>query len=229
MSRHITGKEATYMAIESDKRRPVKIEALPADATPRPPAVTNASAISEVSTPRKAPPRVCKPQSNNDRCVAPTPDLEAHRAELCQAFGNTLSDEFAEFMLGKLVSALRPGPFDNLDESTLNAAIAVVSSINPQTELQALIAVQIAATGFAALKFLRQSQHNMDEIYIGVYGGYAAKLFRLQLDMIHALDRHRRGNTQSVEVRHLHIHSGAQGVVGIVNAAGKERQGDGEK
>jgi hypothetical protein len=31
--------------------------------------------------------------------------------------------------------------------------------------------------------------------------------------MIHALDRHRRGNKQTVEVRHVHIHSGAQGVV----------------
>jgi hypothetical protein len=39
--------------------------------------------------------------------------------------------------------------------------------------------------------------------------------------MIHALDRHRRGNKQTVEVRHVHIHSGAQGVVGIVNAAGE--------
>jgi hypothetical protein len=61
-----------------------------------------------------------------------------------------------------------------------------------------------------------------------VYGGYAAKLFRLQLEMIQALDRHQRGNKQTVEVRHVHIHSGAQGVVGIVNAAG-ERVGDGEK
>ena len=32
------------------------------------------------------------------------------------------------------------------------------------------------------------------------------------------MDRHRRGHKQTVEVRHLHIHSGAQGVVGIVNA-----------
>ena len=104
----------------------------------------------------------------------------------------------------------------------------MISSTNPQTELQALIAVQIAATGFAGLKFLRQSQQHMDETYIDVYGGYAAKLFRLQLDMIQALDRHRRGNTQTVDVRYLHIHPGAQGVVGIVNAA-KEREGDGEK
>ena len=176
MRRHISGREATYVAIESDKRGPMKIE--PADGAIGDPTITTGSAISQVSTTRKAPPRVRKPQANNDRCVAPTPDLEAHRAELRQAFGNTLSDEFAEFMLGKLVSALRPSPFDNLDEATLNAAIAVVSSMNPQTELQALIAVQIAATGFAGLKFLRQSQHNMDEIYIGLYGGYASKLFR---------------------------------------------------
>ena len=229
MHRHISGREATHMAIESDKRGPVKIEPLSADGVAGPPSMTIVSAITRTSTERRAPPRVRKPQSNNDRCIAPTPDIESHRAQLRQAFGDTLSDEFAEFMLGKLVAALRPGPYDNLDEATLNAAIAVVASINPRTELQALIAVQIAATGFAGLKFLRQSQQHMDETYIGVYGGFAAKLFRLQVDMLHSLDRHRRGNTQTVEVKHLHIHSGAQGVVGIVNAPGKEREGDGEK
>jgi hypothetical protein len=46
--------------------------------------------------------------------------------------------------------------------------------------------------------------------------------------LIQALDRHQRVNKQTVEVRHVHIHSGAQGVVGIVNAAG-EREGGGEK
>ena len=232
MRRHISGREATQIAIESDKRGPVQIEPPPADdagsarsttagSAPLVPASTD-SAIPQASAPRKAPPRVRKPSPNNDRCVAPTPDLEAHRGALRQAFGNTLSDEFAELMLGKLVSALRPGPFDHLDEATLNAAIALISSLNPRTELAALIAVEIAATGFAGLKFLRQSQHHMDEIYIAVYGGFATKLLRLQLEMIQALDRHQRGNKQTVEVRHVHIHSGAQGVVGIVNASERE-------
>ncbi len=43
--------------------------------------------------------------------------------------------------------------------------------------------VEIAAIGFAGHKFLRQSQHHLDEIFIGVYGNYAIKLLRLQLDM----------------------------------------------
>ena len=130
-------------------------------------------------------------------------------------------------MFGKLVAALRPNPYEHLDEATLNAAIALVASMKPETELQALLAVEIAAIGFAGHKFLRQSQHHLDEIYIGVYGNYALKLLRLQLDMIRALDQHRRGNKQTVEVRHVHIYPGAQGVVGIVNAG--EREGGGQK
>ena len=54
------------------------------------------------------------------------------------------------------------------------------------------------------------------------YGPYANKLIRLQLDLLQALDRHRRGHKQTVEVKHIHIHSGAQGVVGIVNAGKTE-------
>jgi hypothetical protein len=91
--------------------------------------------------------------------------------------------------------------------------------------LEAFIAVEIVATGFAGLRFLRQSQHQMTEDYITTYGPYATRLLRLQLDLVQALDRHRRGHKQTVEVRHLHIHSGAQGVVGIAG----EREGDGEK
>jgi hypothetical protein len=41
------------------------------------------------------------------------------------------------------------------------------------------------------------------------------------------LDRLQRGNKQMVEVRHVHIHAGGQGVVGIVNAS--EKQGDAEQ
>jgi hypothetical protein len=85
-------------------------------------------------------------------------------------------------MLGKLVAALRPNPFEGLDEAELNAAIALIDSLKPQNEVQALLAVQIAAVGFAANKMLRQSQQHLDEGHITVYGTYALKLFRVQLE-----------------------------------------------
>jgi hypothetical protein len=85
--------------------------------------------------------------------------------------------------------------------------------------------VQIIATGFSGLRFLRQSHRHMTEDFIGVYGGYAIKLLRLQTDLIQALDRHRRGNSQTVEVKHVHLHPGSQGVVGIVNQPRAEGEG----
>jgi hypothetical protein len=153
----------------------------------------------------------------NNQYLAPTPDLEGYRARLREAFGNTMSDEFVNVMLGKVIEALKPNPFDQLEEATLNSALAIISSARCQSELEALIAVEIVATGFAGLRFLRQSQHSMTDDYIRTYGPSANKLLRLHLDLIQALDRHRRGHKQTVEVHHLHIHSGAQGLVGIVN------------
>ena len=91
-----------------------------------------------------------------------------------------MSDEFVDVRLGKLVEALRPGPFDALEEPTLNAALAIIDSMQPQSELEALLAVQIIAAGFSGLRLLRQSQQHMTEEFIEVYGTYAVKLLRLQ-------------------------------------------------
>ena len=130
-------------------------------------------------------------------------------------------------MVTQLILALRPGPHDVLDEQTLNAAIALIASVGPQSEMEALLAVEIAATAFTGLKFLKHSQRHLDETFIGVYGGFATRLLRLQLELIQTLDKHRRGNKQTVEVRHVHIHSGAQGVVGIINSGAGGERGEG--
>ena len=224
----ISGKEATHVAMEAQEYRPVRICAAD-DSTPNTnePADKAQVPAQMDGTPddghwRKPPPRVRKPSPQHDQFLAPTPDLEGYRARLREAFGNTMSDEFVDVMLGKVVEALKPSPFDKLEEPTFNAALAIIDSVQCRSELEALIAVEIVATGFSGLRFLRQSHKNMTEEYVSVYGNYANKLLRLQLDLIQALDRHRRGHKQTVEVQHVHLHSGAQGVVGIVNAAGED-------
>ena len=65
-------------------------------------------------------------------------------------------------MLGKVIEALRPSPFDQLDEQTLNAALAIIDSVQCRSELEAFIAVEIVATGFTGLRFLRQSRHGFE-------------------------------------------------------------------
>src|SRR5262245_55532980 len=111
----ISGKEATHVAMEAEKYGPVRICATD-DSTPNrnePP--DNAQVPAPMSgTPddgnaRKAPPRVRKPSALHDQYLAPTPDLEGFHARLREAFGNTMSDEFVDVMLGKLVEALKIG------------------------------------------------------------------------------------------------------------------------
>jgi hypothetical protein len=73
----------------------------------------------------------------------------------------------------------------------------------------------------SGLRFLRQSRL-MTEDYIDVYGAYAIKLLKLQNDLIRTLDRHRCGNTQTVVIRHIHVHAGRQAAVGIINPSHPE-------
>src|SRR4029077_11744602 len=79
------GREATYMAIENDKRGPIALDPAPSVSVdlvsePRVPAKIDAKS-------RTAPPRVPKPSRGNDQVCAPTPDLEGHRAALRRVFG----------------------------------------------------------------------------------------------------------------------------------------------
>jgi hypothetical protein len=102
-----------------------------------------------------------------------------------------------------------------LEEATLNTGLAIIESMKPETELEALLAVEVVATAFSGLRFLRQAHRHMDETFINVCGAFAIKLLRLQGELLQTFDRHRRGNQQTVEVRHVHLYG--QGVVGIIN------------
>ena len=113
--------------------------------------------------------------------------------------------------MGKLISGLRPNHFDVLEEATLNAALAVISSFKPSSEIQAFLATQAVVAGFSAFRMMELSQRHLGEENIAVYGGYANRLLNLQNQLIETLNRHRRGNTQTVNVRHVHIHQGDRG------------------
>ena len=213
-SRHITGLDVDAPRLANEKR--ARLNLLPSESGDKQLDEPRSSSANEAV--KKAPPWLRQPARQGHVLLAPKAELQAHKAAFRELFGETLSDEFVDEMLTQLDSALAPGPWDVLERGTLNAAIAIVASVKPQTELEALLAVQIVATGFAGLKFLQRGQSHLEEAYISVYGGYGTRLLRLQLDLIQALDKHRRGHKQTVEARHVHIHSGAQGVVGIINS-----------
>jgi hypothetical protein len=222
MKERITGLQAARLADEVTKRKPVQLQA--ATENQDPPSSPLLPARQKRGQQRKAPPRVRKPALQNDHCMAPTTDLEKHRKCLRESFGNTTSDEFVDVVMGKLMTGLRPGPHDTLAEATLNAALAVIDSLQPTSEYQALMAVEIVIVDSQAHEFLRLSRRSLTREYVDLYGNHAVKLLRVKADLLRTYDRHKRGNKQSMEIRHVHIYRGGQAVVGMVNTppAGRE-------
>jgi hypothetical protein len=216
MKSRIRGGDAARAAVATTERLPVTLQATDV-VGPFQPAPDNGQ--------RKKPPRVRKPSASHDVIHAPTADLETHRAMLRTTFG-TLSEDFADTMMGKIISGLRPNSYDILSEATLNAAIATVASLKPESEIEALISVQFVIAGFSALRMMELSQRHLGEENIAVYGGYANRLLKLQNELLQTLERRRRGNGQSITVKHVHIHPGAQGVVGIVNSDESRARGE---
>src|ERR1700676_1380656 len=216
MRSRIRGGDAARATVATTERLPVPLQATDLVGPFQP--------MAEVA--RQKPPRVRKPSARHDIIHAPTADLDAHRAMLRITFG-TFSEEFADTMMGKVISGLRPNPYDPLGEATPNAALATIAPLRPESEIDALMSVQAVIAGFSALRMFELSQRHLGEENVAVYGGYASKLIKLQNDLLQILDRRRRGNSQSIVVKHVHIHPGAQGVVGIVNhEEGKNRGGD---
>ena len=215
MRSRIRGGDAARAAVATTERLPVPLQATDLVGPLQP--------LPEVGHLKK-PVRVRKPSARHDVIHAPTADLDAHRAMLRVTFG-TLSEEFADTMMGKVISGLRPNAFDMLGEATLNAALATIASLRPESEMDALMCVQIVIAGFSGLRMIELSQRHLSEENIAVFGGYANRLLKLQGELLQTLDRRRRGNSQSIEVKHVHIHAGGQGVIGIVNHDETQRRG----
>ena len=140
MKARISGKDATNIALEAQKYGPIAIgaaeELAPTEGISGKAQVPAVEGNRDSTETRRAPPRVRKPSPQNDQYLAPTSDVEGYRARLQQAFGNTMSDEFVDVMLGKVVEALKPSPFDQLEEATFNAALAIIDSMQCQSELK---------------------------------------------------------------------------------------------
>ena len=97
--KHISGLHAARAADEFARCEPVKWVSSSREEGKQVVALTPAPAIGA----KKGPPRLRKASSRDDAIVSPTIGLEEHRAALRQVFGETLSDEFVDVMLTKLV------------------------------------------------------------------------------------------------------------------------------
>ena len=148
---------------------------------------------------------------------SPHNDRSLWTAQLVDAFG-TSSTAFCNRMVNQLANGMRRES-ETHDHGT-NAGLAVVASLKPENEIEAMLAVQMAATHDAAMSMLATAKNASMIPTIDSCGALATKLLRTYAVQVEALAKLRRGGEQKVTVEHVHVYPGGQAIVGNVQHPG---------
>jgi len=110
------------------------------------------------------------------------------------------------------------------DESTLktiNIALALLNGINPQDEIEGMLAVQMVGVHNMAMDAMRLTM--ISDQYPEAKErntSRAVKLLRTFTAQVEALNKHRRKGQQKVTVEHVNVNEGGQAIVGNVTQGG---------
>lgn len=146
--------------------------------------------------------------------------VQGNQAQFLDAFG-TCSNEFAQLQCRQLAMICRENGI--LSQDDMNGLLAMVDGMRPDNEAEAALAVQITASHAFSMRMLRKAGEMERLDFMERYMNAAAKLQRTMVAQIEALAKLRRGGEQSVIVKHVHVHDGAQAIVGNVHAGGSRR------
>jgi hypothetical protein len=144
------------------------------------------------------------------------PDASVALVLLMEAVG-TRDHDFLHGLLQQLANAGTQG--QKVDASGLNFMLSVVKGVAPRDQVEAMLAVQMAAVHMATMTFARRlgrvenipQQDSAERAF--------NKLARTFAGQLEALKRYRTGGEQKVRVEHVHVHSGGQAVVGVVETS----------
>jgi hypothetical protein len=148
-------------------------------------------------------------------------DIDGWRAQFVAAFGTT-SETVVHIEAERIAKALRQRD-GKIDPGELDTVIAIVSGQRPKNELEAMVICQMAVTHALTMRSfgnLNRSNEIQQQDSNALTVARLTKAFGSQVD---ALAKLRRGGEQRVVVEHVHIHAGAQAIVGAVTHTGGPR------
>lgn len=138
---------------------------------------------------------------------------------LSEAFG-TAEWAFASDQLNKLVNAIHTDRSAALSEAAVNGALAALSGIEPEDEVEALLATQMVATNHAAMELIRRAVQAEYASNMNAYGNLAVKFLRTFSVQLEGLQRYRGKGQQKIVVERVNVGEGGQAIVGSVERGG---------
>jgi hypothetical protein len=107
--------------------------------------------------------------------------------------------------------------------------LAAIAGIEPRDEIEGMLVAQLIASHNAAMECYERAMLRK-QTFDGRHENLkqATKLSRTYAALTEALDRHRGKGQQRITVEHVHVHAGAQAIVGAVTSRGGGDQQSGE-
>ena len=141
---------------------------------------------------------------------------------ILNGIGGSRSDSWNNVIADQALQALWLKNSNEGEQSRqLSATIAALTGIAPRDELEGMMAAQLIAAHNAAMECYRRGMIG-EQTFEGRRENLnqANKLSRTFATLLEALHRHRGKAQQKVVVEHVHVHSGAQAIVGSVSGPG---------
>jgi hypothetical protein len=150
-------------------------------------------------------------------------DADGQKGTL-KEFGGSRFDDWNDIITRQTADALwvkHSGP--ETREKQLSAALAALIGIGPKDELEGMMAAQLIAAHNATMECYRRAMIG-EQTFEGRRENLtqANKLSRTFATLLEALNRHRGKGQQKMTVEHVHVHSGGQAVVGVVEPGGRD-------
>src|ERR1700730_9439261 len=136
--------------------------------------------------------------------------------------GGSQSDHWNNILVNQTIQTLwiKHSEKEALDRQ-YSAAVAALVGIGPKDELGGMMAAQLLAAHSATMECYRRAMFG-EQTFEGRRENLsqANKLSRTYAVLLDALNHHRGKGQQKVTVEHVHVHSGGQAVVGVVEPTG---------
>ena len=136
------------------------------------------------------------------------------------ALGGSQADDWNNALIDQTLNSLWLTKDEEERLKQFSAVAWGLKGIAPKGEIEAMIAGQLIASHNAAMECYRRAM-GPEQSFEGREDDfdYAGKLSRTHAALLEALDRIDGKGHQTVTVEHVHVHPGAQAVVGVVAPA----------
>jgi hypothetical protein len=169
------------------------------------------------------------PPKKSDKMVLEVHDPAKMRGRL-KAIGGSMADDWNNFVANQTIQThwlkgLEAEDIRRIRHATVDAMIGIA----PRDEFEGMIAAQLVACHNASMECYRRAMHS-EQTFEGRRENLsqANKLSRTYATLLESLNRHRGKGQQKVTVEHVHVHSGGQAVVGVVENSGTGSQAKSE-